>query len=80
MVWYYVLEIGNYPCLIMANSIGRSQYLGRERILDHLKTIFVVPCGGEGTPMAMKYSRARSLEKEIALLITIGPIFAVSSY
>jgi len=50
MAWYYILEIGNYTCLIKANTIRRSQYLERERILGHLKTILVVLCGGQGTP------------------------------
>jgi len=46
----------------------------RGRILGHLKTILVVPCGGRGTLMAIQYSRARFLENETSFLIIIGSV------
>jgi len=58
----------------------RSQYLERECILGHLKTIRVVLWGGQDTVRIIQCSRARFLEKEALFLVTIiVSMFAFSS-
>jgi len=63
----------------MANAIERSQYLERESILGHFKTILVVQSGGQGTLMVVQCSRARFLENETLFLIIISCIRMSSS-
>ena len=76
-----VIEIQKLPVLNQGQgNLAITMSGKKESIMGRLKTIIAVVCDEPSTLMVMQYFRTGFLGKETSLLLTMGFVFAFSSY